>query len=109
MSHKTQLNDSVSLWVDDQGFVFFEIDDDEDDLFECGDIGLGYLIDAVNEAIAGKGDGATNIAIENHPNIFVSRFDDEIEIVSENVDDEWTVGGNKDELLAALRSFVAES
>ena len=50
-----QLSDDTNVRVDDQGFIHFEIDDGEDDApFECGGIGLGYVIDAMEEVLAAK-------------------------------------------------------
>jgi hypothetical protein len=108
MPSKHPLNDSTEVWADEDGFIFFEIDDGEDDLFTCGDIGLGHLLDAIEEVMFKDDEGSKEIALEGYPTIFISRFDDEIEI--ENRDDQnlWTVGANKDDLVSVLKQFVVE-
>ena len=85
-----------------------EIDDGEDELFTCGDIGLGHLLDALEEVTLKDDDDSRDIELEGHPTIFISRFDDEIEIENRDDDNLWTVGANKDDLVRVLKQFVVD-
>ena len=108
MQNKHPLNDSTEVWVDQNGFIFFEIDDGEDDLFTCGDIGLGHLLDAIAEVTLKDSNQSEETELEGYPTIFISRFDDEIEIENKDDDDLWTVGANKDDLVRVLKQFVVD-
>jgi len=108
MQNKHSLNESTEVWVDQNGFIFFEVDDGEDELFTCGDIGLGHLLDALEEVTLKDDDDSRDIELEGHPTIFISRFDDEIEIENRDDDNLWTVGANKDDLVRVLKQFVVD-
>ena len=74
-----QLSDDTNVRVDDQGFIHFEIDDGEDDApFECGGIGLGYVIDAMEEVLAAKNEEDKTFTVENNPLIEVSLIDNDL-------------------------------
>ena len=109
MQNKHSLNESTEVWVDQNGFIFFEIDDGEDELFTCGDIGLGHLLDALEEVTLKDDDDSQDIELEGYPTIFISKLDDdEIEIQNRDDDNLWTVGANKDDLVRVLKQFVVD-
>ena len=106
MNEKLQLDETTEIYVDEQGFVFFEIDDGEDDIFICGDIGLGYLIDALNEVVESGEESVSDVAVENYPSIFVSKFDEEVEIVNADDTNPWRVSAELNLITNALKSFI---
>ena len=104
-----QLSDDTNVRVDDQGFIHFEIDDGEDDApFECGGIGLGYVIDAMEEVLAAKNEEDKTFTVENNPLIEVSLIDNEICVTNNEDDNFWEIVADKDVFLAALKSFIPE-
>ena len=106
---KVKLTDDTLVAVDHQGFVFFEIDDGEDDSpFECGGIGLGYLIDAVEEALEDTNRNGQNYIVENNPLIEVSIFDNEICITNNEDNNWWEVVASGDVFLSTLKGLVAK-
>ena len=106
---KVKLTDDTLVAVDHQGFVFFEIDDGEDDSpFKCGGIGLGHLIDAVEEALGDKKQNGQNYIVENNPSIEVSIFDNDIHITNNEDDNWWEVVANGDVFLSTLKGLVIE-
>ena len=106
---KTKLTDDTSVMVDHQGFVTFEIDDGEDDSpFECGNIGLGYLIDTIEEVLADKNKNEQNFVVENNPLVEVSMFDDDIYITNNEEDNWWEVVASGDVFLTTLKGLVIE-
>ena len=105
-----QLSDDTNVRVDEQGFIFFEIDDGEDDAsFVCGGIGLGYVIDAMEEVLALKNEEDKTFAVENYPLVEVSLIDDDFCLMNNDDDDNfWEIVADKDVFLAALKSFISE-
>lgn len=77
-------------------------------MFTCGDIGLGHLLDSIAEVTLKDSNQSEETALEGYPTIFISRFDDEIEIENKDDDDLWTVGANKDDLVRVLKQFVVD-
>ena len=105
-----QLSDDTNVRVDEQGFIYFEIDDGEDDApFVCGGIGLGYVIDAMEEILALKNEEDKTFAVENYPLVEVSLIDDDFCLMNNDDDDNfWEIVADKDVFLAALKSFIPE-
>ena len=106
---KIKLNDDTTVRVDHQGFIFFEIDDGEDDApFECGNIGLGHVIDAIEEALAIRDKSDQSFGIENNTTIEVSLFDNDICLTNNEEDNWWEIVANGEVFLSALKSLVAQ-
>ena len=104
---KVKLTDDTSVAVDHQGFVFFEIDDGEDDSpFECGGIGLGYLIDAVEEALGNSNHNGQSYILENNPLVEVSIFDSDICITNNEDENWWEVVASGNIFLSTLKGLV---
>ena len=104
-----QLSDDTNVRVDDQGFIHFEIDDGENDSpFECGGIGLGYLIDAVEEALGDTNQNGQNYIVENNPLVEVSTFDSDICITNNEDENWWEVVARGDVFLSTLKGLVAK-
>ena len=104
-----QLSDDTNVRVDDQGFIYFEIDDGEDDApFECGEIGLGYVIDAMEEVLAAKNEEDKTFTVENYPLLEVSLIDNEFCLMNNEDENFWEIVASKDVFLAALKSFIPE-
>ena len=104
-----KLSDDTNVRVDDQGFIYFEIDDGEDDApFECGGIGLGYVIDAMEEVLALKNEEDKTFVVENYPLLEVSLIDNDFYLMNNEDDNFWEIVADKDEFLAALKSLILE-
>ena len=104
-----QLSDDTIVRVDEQGFIYFEIDDGEDDApFECGGIGLGYIIDAMEEVLALKNEEDKTFVVENYPLLEVSLIDNEFCLMNNEDENFWEIVADKDVFLAALKSFIPE-
>ena len=81
-----QLSDDTNVRVDDQGFIYFEIDDGEDDApFECGEIGLGYVIDAMEEVLAAKNEEDKTFTVENYPLVEVTLIDNDFYLIFKSI------------------------
>jgi hypothetical protein len=104
-----QLSDDTSVRVDDQGFIYFEIDDGEDDApFECGEIGLGYVIDAMEEVLAAKNEEDKTFTVENYPLVEVTLIDNDFYLMNNDDDNFWEIVADKNKFLDTLKSLVAE-
>ena len=104
-----QLSDDTIVKVDEQGFIYFEIDDGEDDApFECGGIGLGYIIDAMEEVLTLKNEEDKTVVVENYPLLEVSLIDNEFCLMNNEDENFWEIVAGKDVFLAALKSFIPE-
>ena len=103
-----QLSDDTNVRVDEQGFIYFEIDDGEDDApFVCGGIGLGYVIDAMEEVLALKNEEDKTFVVENYPLLEVSLIDNDFYLMNNDDDNFWEIVADKNKFLDTLKSLVA--